>query len=81
MGAMLAPEGRETGCRESTESSVDTGSGTKGDILEYYFGVVVFVKVSLYFFFQRENETHSKKNLKSRYKIVEIFVHCILIIV
>ena len=32
MGAMLAPEGRETGCRESTESSVDTGSGTKGGV-------------------------------------------------
>ena len=32
VGAMLAPEGRETGCRESTESSVDTGSGTKGGV-------------------------------------------------
>ena len=30
--------------------------------LEYYFGVVVFVKVSLYFFFS--NETHSKKKVK-----------------
>ena len=32
VGAMLAPEGRETGCRESTESSGATGSGSKGGV-------------------------------------------------
>ena len=32
VGAMLAPEGRETGCRESTESSGPTGSGSKGGV-------------------------------------------------